>query len=585
MRIKPFDLRATLLIIITLSLLSACDRDQDKEVAVVDAEMTLYPPEGETTTIFNFDAKTTFEAASSEIPIFVRWDWENDGIWDLSYSSKSTYTHRYYAPGNYEVLMEASNIFGYKDSILLPINVAQGYSSPRANFTVTPDSANILTKFIFDASSTKDDEDSLNTLQFRWDFNGDQIWDTEFSNNPTIEKQYDVPSEYDVKLEVIDPSELADTTTVLLIANLFDDRIHAIFTFVCNHCTIEDTIQFDASQSYHDDGKELKYSWDFGNNGIWDFEKIQETKVSGIIPKTGANLVRLKVMDEEGMMMDYVDTVHLFGINSAPIARLAISSHVGNPQSEFFLHAKASSDRDESILDLHYCWDLDNDGQWDEQFDKQWEINFTLPTVGKHPIKLGVKDSGDKWSIVSDTIEIFEGNHETGVILDRRGQYGGDMYSTVRIGDQWWMQENLRFYDTYMKPPIYPNFYKNDPESFTEYGNMYFTWDLNHVNGICPEGWRVPTKDDFNTLFAQFEEDLTSQILYGGASEFHIKLGGWIEMRTVSKGRPFMTHLWTSDTNIQGNLPIGVFINSRPAETRFVYTNTHCAYYVRCIKK
>ena len=585
MRRIAFNLHAVLLIAMALSLLSACDRNQDKEVAIVNADMTVFPPEGETTTMFEFDAKTTLEAASADYPIFVRWDWENDGIWDLSYSTKSAHSHRYYAPGSYNVLMEASNIFGYKDSMLIPINVVQGYSPPRASFTVTPDSSNILTKFIFDASSTEDDEDSLNTLQFRWDFNGDQIWDTEFSSNSTIEKQYDAPSNYGVTLEVMDPSELTNIAMVQLIANLYDDRIHASFTFDCNHCTIEDTIQFDASESYHDASKKLRYSWDFGNNGIWDIEEIQDTHVSGIIPKIGANQVLLRVHDEEGMMMDYVDTVHLFGMNSAPIARMLISSHVGNPLSEFFLHAKASYDRDESILDLHYCWDLDDDGLWDEEFDKQWEINLTLSTVGKHPIKLGVKDSGEKWSYVTDTIEIFEGNHETGILLDRRGQYGGDMYGTVKIGDQWWMQENLKFYNVDISPRILPNFYKNDPESITEYGNMYFTWDLNNKNGLCPEGWRVPSENDYKTLFAQFDEDLTSQILYGGESELHIKLGGWIEMRTVSKGRPFMTHLWTSDTNIQGNLPIGVFINSRPAETRFVYTNSHCAYYVRCIKE
>ncbi|MFH2047969.1 MAG: FISUMP domain-containing protein, partial [bacterium] len=93
----------------------------------------------------------------------------------------------------------------------------------------------------------------------------------------------------------------------------------------------------------------------------------------------------------------------------------------------------------------------------------------------------------------------------------------GYEYTTVKIGEQWWMMENLR--DTcYRNGDPIANITDNtewellDSGAYCEYGNnsanssvygMLYNWFVvNDPRGITPEGWRVPTDNDWKELEA-----------------------------------------------------------------------------------
>ncbi len=85
---------------------------------------------------------------------------------------------------------------------------------PTASFTVIPSAGDLSTVFEFDASSSWDYEDSSQILEVRWDFDGDGEWDTDWSTEKIVYHQYDLPSEYVVKLEVRDSLGLTNVTSI-----------------------------------------------------------------------------------------------------------------------------------------------------------------------------------------------------------------------------------------------------------------------------------------------------------------------------------------------------------------------------------
>ncbi len=119
-----------------------------------------------------------------------------------------------------------------------------------------------------------------------------------------------------------------------------------------------------------------------------------------------------------------------------------------------------------------------------------------------------------------------EDSCEYGELTDERD---GQTYKTVKIGDQWWMAENMNYADSVKTPSLLERnwCYDNNPSNCAKYGRLY-TWaaaidsvalvndadnpqDCGYdktctlpekVRGVCPEDWHVPTNDEWETLFA-----------------------------------------------------------------------------------
>jgi uncharacterized protein (TIGR02145 family) len=88
-------------------------------------------------------------------------------------------------------------------------------------------------------------------------------------------------------------------------------------------------------------------------------------------------------------------------------------------------------------------------------------------------------------------------------------------FKTVKIGEQIWMAENLNV-DHYrngdpipevINPEIWANlktgawcYYDNNSESNKRYGKLYNWYAVIDPRGLAPEGWHVPTREDFHKL-------------------------------------------------------------------------------------
>lgn len=96
---------------------------------------------------------------------------------------------------------------GLSRVVMIPHPVPNGSTNtaPVTQFSITPETGGTTaTEFLFDASSSSDAQDQLSDLLFRWDFNSDGVWDTEFSSSPTIVKKFDLGGTYIVRLQTKD---------------------------------------------------------------------------------------------------------------------------------------------------------------------------------------------------------------------------------------------------------------------------------------------------------------------------------------------------------------------------------------------
>ncbi len=102
----------------------------------------------------------------------------------------------------------------------------------------------------------------------------------------------------------------------------------------------------------------------------------------------------------------------------------------------------------------------------------------------------------------------------------------GNIYDTVHIGTQVWLQQNLattKYNDgsqiplvtdtswQSLKTPAYC-WYDNDSATYKNpYGTLYNFYTVN-TGKLCPTGWHVPTNEEFHMLVKVF--DASAQLCY-----------------------------------------------------------------------
>lgn len=135
----------------------------------------------------------------------------------------------------------------------------------------------------------------------------------------------------------------------------------------------------------------------------------------------------------------------------------------------------------------------------------EWDFGTEHPQTFSDQIQIKI--------IADDNYEGFE----TGTVTD----IDGNVYKTVKIGDQWWMAENLKV-KHYRNGDSIPNViensqwaglstgaycgYNNEDNNIAIYGLLYNWYAVNDSRNIAPAGWHVPKygyppeSDEYETL-------------------------------------------------------------------------------------
>ena len=210
---KLFLTLALTTLIITISCKS---NPTTSENTAPTALFIINPTSGTTITTFTFDASGSSDNEDATDVLQVRWDWNNDGVWDTDYSTAKTATHQYDIAGTYTIVLEVMDSEGLTNTITKTVTVSIANTGPTASFTVNPAIGTVNTIFNFDASGSSDNEDATDVLQVRWDWNNDGTYDTNYSTTKTTTHQYTIEGSYTVKLEVKDSEGWVHNTTTIV---------------------------------------------------------------------------------------------------------------------------------------------------------------------------------------------------------------------------------------------------------------------------------------------------------------------------------------------------------------------------------
>lgn len=290
-----------------------------------------------------------------------------------------------------------------------------------------------------------------------------------------------------------------------------------------------------------------------------------------------------------------------------------------------------AEDKDGIVWEVRFF--IDNMGVYSS---KRYPYSYEWNTTGKNTDIYILKASAldDLGNSSSSEITIYlSGGGETGEVTD----YDGNTYKTVKIGNQWWMAENLetRHYpdgteitlienqaawnslDYDDKAFCYYN-YNANKESDT-YGALYnWTAAMNGqkisknstigVQGVCPEGWHLPSDQEWKQLemnlgMDQYEvngsrwrgTDEGSKLKESGSehwncpntvasneSGFSALPGGFCYSLSLFEGIGIRTFFWTSSsTYLDG------WYRSVNCEIEAIYRDTQdkkFGFSVRCVK-
>jgi PKD repeat protein len=269
------------------------------------ANFTITPQEGDSTTVFQFDASLSSDTTDLASQLQVRWDWDNNGVYDTPWSHTKTASHQFsltdwQSMAVYVVRLQVTDGHGATDETTGEVRVHN--APPAALFTVQPTSGNTGTTFQFDASGSSDPEGGA--MQVRWDWQDDGTYDTPWSVALTANHSFAAPGTYAVRLQVVDNWEQADTTTRQVTLQPGSANTPPQASFAVNPASGDTNTMFafDASGSTDaEDDTPPEVRWDWNNDGVFETNWRTAKTIQHTFTTAGTHTVRLEVRDSGGL--------------------------------------------------------------------------------------------------------------------------------------------------------------------------------------------------------------------------------------------------------------------------------------------
>lgn len=193
--------------------------------------------------------------------------------------------------------------------------------------------------------------------------------------------------------------------------------------------------------------------------------------------------------------------------NTAPIAEFIIDPSTGSTAKIFNFDASGCTDDEDSTDYLQVRWDWESDGNYDTEYSTTKTATHQYSSEGTFTVNLEVKDKGGLTNTIQKEVKVCNSCVMTDI--------DGNEYQIVTIGSQVWMAENLKV-TRYKNGDVIPNVtddnewsnlstgaycsYSNSDYFVKRYGLLYNWFAVNDIRNLAPEGWHIPTDDEWKEL-------------------------------------------------------------------------------------
>jgi PKD repeat protein len=150
---------------------------------------------------------------------------------------------------------------------------------------------------------------------------------------------------------------------------------------------VDQTIVFNASNSYDPDGEIIGYRWDLDNDGLYDTKWLTEPIVVHVYTKTGNYTIKLQVKDNNNTVSNDTTIVRITTLEEKILPIPIINApNISFSNQDITFDASSSYDKDGKIV--NYTWKFEN-----KSILYGIKVNFSYLKAGKKSVILKVMDN------------------------------------------------------------------------------------------------------------------------------------------------------------------------------------------------
>ncbi len=224
-------------------------------------------------------------------PAWYRWDWEDDGTYDIVDPRPDLRQQTFYEEGLHTVRFQVQLSDGTLADRAIDIAVTESFASVSPSNGTAP-----LTVFLHGIAA--DLSDPVVLYEWDYDFDGSFVADYTSTTDPNLARVYPIAGVYKPRFRATHLSGASVEHPII------QTEVHATGlgtpTALASAAQGANALTVNFSGAGLDDGTIDLYEWDFENDGVWDFAGPTSGQTSHVYPTAGAKVAALRVTDNDG---------------------------------------------------------------------------------------------------------------------------------------------------------------------------------------------------------------------------------------------------------------------------------------------